>query len=250
MKDTIYFKQADLLLQILPMLRELPQFALKGGTAINFFIRNLPRLSIDIDLVYLPLNQRDEALNDISDCLEKLSGLIAERLTNVKIFPKRTVGSNFITALIVNMAGITVKIEPNLVVRGIVFPTERRELCSSAQQLFERSLSTNTLSLADLYGSKICAALDRQHPRDLFDVHLLLQNEGLTDDVRTAFIVYLLSHPRPMVELLQPNPQDIRPIYEQEFKGMSFQELKFEELIETRKYLFEKMKTWLTNEEK
>ncbi len=59
------------------------------------------------------------------------------------------------------------------------------------------------------------AALDRQHPRDLFDVSALLANEGLTDALRTAFVVYLISHNRPAVELLAPGRLDI----EAEFRG-------------------------------
>ncbi len=53
---------------------------------------------------------------------------------------------------------------------------------------------------ADLYAGKIMAALDRRHPRDLFDVRDLLANEGIDDTLRKAFIVYLLSHNRPMGE--------------------------------------------------
>jgi len=59
MIDTIYLKQAELLLRIIPFIDRESVFALKGGTAINFFIRDLPRISVDIDLVYLPVDERD-----------------------------------------------------------------------------------------------------------------------------------------------------------------------------------------------
>jgi len=107
-----------------------------------------------------------------------------------------------------------------------------------------------TLSFADLYGSKICAALDRQHPRDLFDVHLLLKNEGITEKIRKAFIVYLISHPRPIVELLNPNLQNIYDVYHQEFRGMIFEQISLNELIQTQKLLFQKIKDVLTKDEK
>ncbi|MFB3079791.1 MAG: nucleotidyl transferase AbiEii/AbiGii toxin family protein, partial [Lysobacterales bacterium] len=71
--------------------------------------------------------------------------------------------------------------------------------------MFEISATANTLGVADLYGGKLCAALDRQHPRDIFDVKILMENEGITDEIRTAFVVYLASHDRPMSELLDPN---------------------------------------------
>ena len=69
MKDSVFFRQAELLVRILPLIHKEDIFALKGGTAINFFIRDLPRLSVDIDLAYLPVNERDFALNDISNTL-------------------------------------------------------------------------------------------------------------------------------------------------------------------------------------
>jgi len=57
MKDTVFFRQAELLLRILPMIHKEDMFALKGGTAINFLVRDLPRLSVDIDLAYLPVSK-------------------------------------------------------------------------------------------------------------------------------------------------------------------------------------------------
>lgn len=48
-------------------------FALKGGTAINLFVRNLPRLSVDIDLAYLPMNNRQQALDEIDTALKTIA---------------------------------------------------------------------------------------------------------------------------------------------------------------------------------
>jgi hypothetical protein len=107
-------------------------------------------------------------------------------------------------------------------------------LCERAETLFEQSIAISTLSFADIYAGKICAALDRQHPRDLFDIKILLENEGLTDQIRQAFIVYLISHPRPMVELLDPNFIDISKTYESEFRGMTTEDISLKELIQTR----------------
>ena len=95
-------------------------------------------------------------------------------------------------------------IEPNQVIRRTVFPTEQRDLVPAAEETFEMAVSVPTLALADLYGGKICAALDRQHPRDLFDVKLLLDEGGIDEATRKAFVVYLASHNRPMSELLDP----------------------------------------------
>ena len=171
MKDTVFFKQAELLLRILPLIYKEGVFALKGGTAINFFVRDLPRLSVDIDLTYLPVNDRDFALNEIRSILLLISEEIKRRIPGTGVIPKKIHGTEVIRGLIVDREGVTVKIEPNLVLRGSVYPPEIKSLTKKAQDLFELSLQSSTLSSYDLYAGKICAALDRQHPRDLFDVH-------------------------------------------------------------------------------
>ena len=234
MKDTIFFKQAELLLRILPLIYNEEIFALKGGTAINFFLRNLPRLSVDIDLTYLPVNDRDSALNEICSSLLLISEGIKRRMPGTEIIQKKIHGTDVVRGLVVDREGVTIKIEPNLVLRGSVHPPEIRQLSKKAQDLFELSLQSRTLSPYDLYAGKICAALDRQHPRDLFDVHLLLKSEGLKPEIRKAFIVYLISHPRPMVEILSPQRKDIRDIFEKEFKGMIAENIIFEALEITR----------------
>ncbi|MBD3337478.1 MAG: nucleotidyl transferase AbiEii/AbiGii toxin family protein [Candidatus Lokiarchaeota archaeon] len=250
LKETLFYRQAELLLQILPFFKQEKVFALKGGTAINFFHRNLPRLSVDIDLTYLPINKRDTALSDISRRLENVSGRIIKQFPNGKIIKKTLSGTDHIIGLIFKREQVSVKIEPNNIVRGAVYPIEQIKLCKSVREKFEMTLSMQTLSLADLYGSKICAALDRQHPRDLFDVHFLLKNEGITGEIRKAFIVYLISHPRPLCELLNPNYQKIDDVYEKEFKGMIFEKTSLKDLIQTQRFLFQSMKSILTADEK
>ncbi len=250
MKDTIFFKQAELLLRILPLIYKEEVLALKGGTAINFFVRDLPRLSVDIDLTYLPVNERSFALDEIRRILLKISEGIKKRISGTEVTPKKILGTDVIKGLIVDRSGVTVKIEPNLVLRGNVYPPEIKILSKKAQDLFELSLQCRILSSYDLYAGKICAALDRQHPRDLFDVHLLLENEGIKTELRKAFIVYLISHPRPMVEILNPQKIDIRSIFEKEFKGMIAQSITLEELETTRDKLVATLREELTPNER
>jgi hypothetical protein len=116
--------------------------------------------------------------------------------------------------------------------------------------MFELSVTAQTLSVADLYGGKLCAALDRQHPRDLFDVMVLLENEGITEHIRKAFVVYLASHDRPINELLDPTRKDIRRVYESEFAGMTIKGVGYEDLIGARETLIQTLKEELTEGEK
>lgn len=119
-----------------------------------------------------------------------------------------------------------------------------------AEEKFELSTAINTLALEDLYGGKICAALDRQHPRDLFDIKLLMENEGITAGIVKAFVFYLISHDRPIIEVLNPGLQDITKIFETEFSCMTSEDVKLEDLISVRSDLISKIKTSLTDEQK
>ena len=195
MKNSIYFKQAELLLRVLPFNNKETVFSLKGGTAINFFVRDLPRISVDIDLVYLPIRERDASLDDISSALVRISQGIGSKIPETIINSKKIRGTDFLNGLIVRRQEATVKIEPNLVMRGSVFPTERRNLSRKAQNLFELSMESRTLLADELYAGKICATLDRQHPRDFFDVHMLFKNEGIHTAMRKEFILTVKTLP-------------------------------------------------------
>ena len=247
MPDNIYHKQAELLLRILPSVMREDVFALKGGTAINFFWRDYPRLSVDIDLAYLPLKERDLSLLDISDRLASIEARIQRIFPDAYIQQKQD--NKLIYALIVRVKDATVKIEANFNMRGSVYESVKMKLCDKAEKEFELSLSVTTLSFEDLYGGKICAALDRQHPRDLFDIKLLFDNEGLADKIRKAFIVYLISHGRPIVELLNPSLKDIKADYENDFAGMTAVPVNLNDLVNARNQLIKRIKESLTENE-
>lgn len=164
-KDTVFFRQAELLLRVLPSVNKEEVFALKGGTAINFFVRDLPRLSVDIDLTYLPVNDRETALIDIGKALFRISERVEKAIPGVRAFSQKDHEFDIVAGLLIRRGDATIKVEPNRVLRGSAFPTETKSLCQKAQDLFELSIEARTLSFEDLYGGKACAALDRQHPR-------------------------------------------------------------------------------------
>ncbi len=239
------------MLRVMPHVAAEDCFALKGGTAINLFVRDMPRLSVDIDLAYLPAEEsRATALKNISEALGRIAMAIKKTIPNAKVQESRAQEPARIAKLLVAVGQTRIKIEPNEVIRGAVFAAEERELTRRAEELFELSVTARMLSIADLYGGKLCAALDRQHPRDLFDVMVLLENEGITDAIRKAFVVYLASHDRPINELLDPTRKDIRRVYESEFVGMTAEEIEYEDLIVARETLIETLKKELTDAEK
>lgn len=250
MKASPYFKQVQLMLRVMPHAMAEDCFALKGGTAINLYVRDMPRLSVDIDLTYLPLEPRDTAVTHISEALQRIAAAIRKAVPGSTVHESRLRGTDHVSKLSVRTAEATTKIEPNLVLRGTVFSPVERELCEQAEALFEVSATANTLAVADIYGGKLCAALDRQHPRDIFDVKILMENEGLTDEIRTAFILYLASHDRPMSELLDPKLKDFRQVFEQEFAGMAAEDVEYEELVAIRDRLIETIRNTMTANEK
>ncbi|MFO7890147.1 MAG: nucleotidyl transferase AbiEii/AbiGii toxin family protein [bacterium] len=250
MKNTIYYAQAKLLIRILPHIAKETVFALKGGTAINYFLWDLPRLSVDVDLTYLPIKLRRESIQEISESLNRIIQGIQYTIPNVKVIPKIDKESKKKIGCIVNRNNITVKIEPNVVIRGSVFPAETVSISRAAVDNFGSTVSVSRLSIPDLFGGKMCAALDRQHPRDLFDIHLLFKKLEFSDDIRKAFVIYLLSHPRPMLELLNPNFKDIKTVFENEFAGMSRISVTLDDLLEAREELVSHLKQSLTENEK
>ncbi len=248
--NQIYNEQVDLLLEVLPVINDFDCFALKGGTAINLFIRNMPRLSVDIDLAYIPIESREVFLKNLTSELIKMKKLIEAR--NLVVKPSFTKDQQ-LAKLLVYKGDTVIKVEPNLVIRGSVFDCEEYDLCQRAQDQFLKFTRVKTLSFADIYGGKICAALDRQHPRDLFDVKFLLVNQGITDDVRRALIVYLASSPRPIHELLNPNPNlgGLEKIFNNEFSGMTDDvTVTLEELIAIRHRLIQLILEDFTEDER
>jgi len=233
--DPRFESQVRLLLRCLPEISRHTCFALKGGTAINLFFRDLPRISVDIDLAFLPLTPRDEALDEIDTELRSLAHEIGERVVGATV--RETSSNGQLIRLVVSTSDAVVKIEPNRVFRGRVYPPEERDLSPAVQRCFEAFVRVQSLSAADLYGSKLCAALDRQHPRDLFDVKLLLNNEGITQEIRRAFVIYLAGCNRPMNELLSPRIKDIKDVYEEQFVGLSQIDVTLDKLCEIQRGL-------------
>ena len=212
------------------------------------FVRELPRLSVDIDLVYLPMSNREEALKNIVHALTRIKEKIDNAFTDVKVIESYKDKTDALR-LVVLRKGVNVKIELSPVLRGTVYEPKMREVCQKVEDEFGYA-EMCVVAESDLYAGKICAALDRQHPRDLYDVKYLLEKEGLTPDIRKAFLVYLVSHPRPIAELLNPVRKDIKEIYEGEFMQMEEEHVSLAELEATREELIHRINEGLTKEDK
>jgi predicted nucleotidyltransferase component of viral defense system len=232
-----YAQTVQLLLAVAPDVFHTPVFAMKGGTALNLFVQDMPRLSVDIDLVFVPHDQpREEALKSIAQALNETKVRLERQGLQV-MFPKSKEGAE--AKLLISDGESQVKVEVNFVFRGTVLPPVTTSIVAAAQQTFAASLQVPVLSTPELYGSKLVAALDRQHPRDLFDAMLMLERFGLPESFVDCFVVYLAGHDRPVHEVLFPNEQPIDIVFEQEFVGMTAVPVALEALKATRRSLLE-----------
>lgn len=229
-----YRRQVALLVRLLPSIAEEKCFALKGGTAINLFIRNMPRLSVDIDLTYVPVEPRPQSLSAIDAAFGRIIERIKKSIRGAQITEART--ENARTRLLARADGVQIKIEVTPVLRGCVYQPELRSVAKTVEDAFG-FVEIPVVSFADLYAGKLVAALDRQHPRDFFDVRDLLAHEGIDAALRRAFVVYLISHDRPMHEVLRARRKDISEEFLRGFSGMTENPVTVEELVAAREAL-------------
>ncbi len=230
--DKLYADAVRVLLAAAPDVFANDIFAMKGGTAINLFVHDMPRLSVDIDVVYTPWQMpREQALAAIAAEIEAIARRVAKRGMRARKMASKDLGE---TKLLIERDGNQVKVEVNAVFRGTVLPVERRSLAPKTAEIFGAELEVPVLATAELYGSKLVAAMDRQHPRDLFDVWQMFTSDGLSDATVECFVTYLAGHNRPTHEVLFGNDKDIGDEYRNTFVGMTAEPVNLETLLETR----------------
>ncbi|HAU1639653.1 TPA: nucleotidyl transferase AbiEii/AbiGii toxin family protein [Legionella pneumophila] len=249
-KQSPYYKQVLLLIRLIPLVEKETCFALKGGTAINLFVRDFPRLSVDIDLAYLPLEPREIALANVRNALAGIAANINKIpdlnavLQDNKPDEMRIIVEDHSSL----NRGTQIKIEVSPVARGTLLPPVELDVVASVENEFGFA-SMKVVSLPDLYGGKLCAALDRQHPRDLFDIKILLENQKIDREIFNGFLTYLLSHKRPISEIMNPRWKDITQVFEREFKGMTAEPVTLEELTAIPRKMIQGLKDNFTQQD-
>ena len=238
MKDR-YRKQVALLIRIMPSVYKIKEFAVHGGTAINLFHRNLLRYSVDIDVTYIPIENRQQSLASINQKLLEVKKNIEKTIPGVVVKHKPDVWK-----LLCTLGDATVKIEVNATKRGIIGDVVELPLCEKARNEFSMGCKARTVSFSQLYGGKITAALSRQHPRDLFDCkYMELQS---FDDVKNGFMLCLLGSDKPIIESLQPNDIDQTEALENQFQGITETPFGYEDYLESRTALLSLVNGGLT----
>lgn len=227
MNRYIYQKQVELLLRITPSVYKIKDFAVHGGTAINLFHSNMPRYSVDLDITYIPIADRNTSLMAINAHLCQLKTDIERTIPGVKVTHKPEV-----LKLLCIYQGATVKIEVNNIKRGIIEDCIVKPLCEAAQRDFETMCKIRSVGYSQLYGGKIAASLSRQHPRDMFDF-AQMTNKSF-DLIRNGLLFNLASSDKPIVESLFPNPIDQKEALTHQFAGMSETSYSYSDYEQTR----------------
>lgn len=241
--NDIYRRQVALLIRVMPLVFKIKDFAVHGGTAINLFHRNLPRYSVDIDVTYIPLEDRETSLKNINTHLSSLKTAIEKAVPGIRVTHKPDVWK-----LQCVKNGNTIKIEVNGTKRGILGDIEKLQLCEKAKEEFGLTCFANIVSWSQLFGGKIAAALSRQHPRDLFDCR------GISPDdfnaVKDGFMLCLLGSDKPIIESLQPNMIDQRDALDNQFDGMTDVPFNYDDYLSSRANLIEVVNNGFTDEDK
>lgn len=245
MSNHHYHKQVALLISIIPEIALDHRFALHGGTAINLFHRDMPRLSVDVDLTYIPIEDRETSFTNISVALTNIKSTIEKRLQGSRVEHKVELHK-----LLVSHSDAIIKIEVSQIVRGTLGAVTEKMLCKKAQEKFDTFCSINIVPNGQLYGGKVCAAMDRQHPRDIFDVKHLMQREGFTKEIKEGFLFRLLSSDRSIQDVLFPNLQDQRLAMSNQFAGMSEEDFSYEEYEFVRATMIKTVQASITAEDK
>ncbi len=250
--NPIYEAKVNLLLRVLPHVDEEDIFALKGGTAINLFVWDMPRLSVDIDLCYTPLDSRNTALENIANGLGRIKNRLESALpeVDVKTISQSDGAEAKLSVILQRPSTADIIIEVNTTLRGEIWPSRVMPVSDVVEAAFKKFAAIKVISHQELFGGKICAALDRQHPRDLFDVHNLLQKEGITDAVKTGFLAILLGGGRPINEMIHPNFLDQKDTFEKKFKGMTLEPFSYEQFEETRERLVKEIHKSMSDKDK
>ena len=234
-----YVDTVRLLLDIVPDVFRSGRFAIKGGTALNLFVQDMPRLSVDIDVVIVDHKpDREMALASIAEELGSMRNALTDRGLQVQL-PANDLGDE--VRMLASNGNVRVKVEVNFVFRGTVMPVRALPLVETAQELFTTAVSVPALAIEELYGSKLVAAMDRQHPRDFFDVLHMLQRFGWQESFVDCFVAYLAGHNRPVHEVLFPSVKPLEPTFSNEFVGMTREDIQLAALVETQAMLLDQL---------
>ena len=243
-----YKNQVQLLLKIIPAVAEQKCFALHGGTAINLFVLDMPRLSVDIDLTYLPLQERTQTLKDINDALLAIKAKLETTIPNLRVSTKIQEGAA--VKLLCDDGTANVKIEVNTVKRGVLTHPTILPIRDKVQEAFGMFAAMPVVPEDELWGGKICAALDRQHPRDLFDIFNYFKMGNKLETSRRGFMFMLLGHDRPFHEVLSPSMQNQEDAFARKFAGMTTEPFTYADLEETRERLCANIVDILTDQDR
>jgi hypothetical protein len=131
--DEAYRRQVALLIKTVPLVALETVFALKGGTAINLFLHDMPRLSVDIDLTYIRVANRESSLKEIDAALHRIKKEVERGIPGAQVSTSAPKGGKCITKLVVRADDAQIKIEVTPVLRGCVYQPAARSVSARVE---------------------------------------------------------------------------------------------------------------------
>jgi hypothetical protein len=192
----------------------------------------------------LPVHDYAEDAKLIAETLVRLADVLRARPLELQVQLSAGEGAG-VTRLVASRGRARVQIETTPVMRGTVHPARNMVVRPRVEEAFGFA-SVQVLDFADLYAGKLAAALSRQHPRDLFDVGLLLEDERADQVLWRTFLVYMTCSPKPAWEMLAPRvPADFAATFDAHFKGMTAEPIEVEVLLDIHERLLARVVDWL-----
>jgi len=158
------------------------KLALKGGTAINLIIVELPRLSVDIDFDFTENLPKEDIIDTKEKFTKRLTDYMWQKGYSLMVSPREHYALLSFTYNYLNNAGNrdNIKIEINFMDRCHILPLEQKQVLSNG---IIDEFEILTLNTTELYASKINALLSRATPRDLYDVNAMIENKVIKDKI-------------------------------------------------------------------
>jgi predicted nucleotidyltransferase component of viral defense system len=240
-----FLKPSKLMVECLSVLKDDGIFALKGGTAINYFYHGMPRLSVDIDLSYIKINTRAEALEEMKEGLEIYKNDLDNKGFHTEFKGSVNEGNG---KIFVSSNGVNIKIEPNYILRGTIYPTQMLRMVDEATKVFDITSKVRTLDYREIFAGKMAAFLDRQNPRDIFDMGEFRKAGHHIEEIMDAVVIYIAQDDGMISHILDPILQDKETEFNNHFKGMTIEPVEYGRLVEIRKEILDEFHKSLKKE--
>lgn len=261
----VYQEKVKLLLEVLPTITEPKQLGLQGGTLLNLFCLNMPRYSIDIDLIWLP----SDSLQNLKSKGRKVFENIFQELTqkNYKIVRERD-NLNFEVKKVLKIpskhrpsgfydTNVKIDVQLSYYKRQFLEPENSLRLAPNVRKKFGFDFAVKGISRDEIFANKLFVACSRQAPKDIFDAYQIkkeLDLKNITPNLRKSLIYNFVSYDRgepTMVYGLNPTIKNVKEArFNKEFLGINLEPFSYQDYLIQQKQNMLDIRALLTDLDK